>query len=78
MINPVRITLLRELVRGARKFVEQVYVPDVLAVAGFYKDWFALGEGRGQFPLVRRLFVRQPERPEHVSVPAEESSWAAI
>ncbi len=49
VINPERIGFLRELVRGARKFVEQVYVPDVLAVAGFYKDWFALGEGVGNF-----------------------------
>ena len=33
VINPERITFLRELVRGARKFVEQVYIPDVLAIA---------------------------------------------
>ncbi|MGA2880756.1 MAG: nickel-dependent hydrogenase large subunit [Bryobacteraceae bacterium] len=49
VINPERIGFLRELVRGARKFVEQVYVPDVLAVAGFYKDWFTRGEGLGNF-----------------------------
>lgn len=48
-INPERITALRELARSARAFVEQVYVPDVLAVAGFYKDWFGRGEGLGNF-----------------------------
>ena len=48
-INPERITQLRELARSARSFVEQVYVPDVLAVAGFYKDWFGSGEGLGNF-----------------------------
>ncbi len=48
-INPERITQLRELARSARAFVEQVYVPDVLAVAGFYKDWFGRGEGLGNF-----------------------------
>ena len=49
VINPERIGFLRDLVRGARKFVDQVYIPDVLAVAGFYKEWFALGEGVGNF-----------------------------
>ena len=28
-----RSRFLRELVQGARKFVEQVYIPDVLAIA---------------------------------------------
>ena len=32
-----------------RDFVDQVYVPDTLAIAGFYKDWFAQGEGLGNF-----------------------------
>ena len=32
-----------------RQFVRQVYVPDVLAVAGFYPDWFTRGEGVGNF-----------------------------
>jgi len=49
VINPERIGFLRDLVRGAKKFVEQVYIPDVLAVAGFYKDWFTRGEGVGNF-----------------------------
>src|SRR5579862_1607401 len=49
VINPERIGFLRGLVQGARKFVEQVYIPDVLAVAPFYKDWFSLGEGVGNF-----------------------------
>ena len=32
-----------------RDFVDQVYVPDTLAIAGFYKDWFRQGEGLGNF-----------------------------
>ena len=32
-----------------RTFVDQVYVPDTLAIAGFYKDWFHRGEGLGNF-----------------------------
>ncbi|HET9304387.1 MAG TPA: nickel-dependent hydrogenase large subunit [Candidatus Sulfotelmatobacter sp.] len=48
-INPERITFLSELASKAQAFVDQVYVPDVLAVASFYKDWFGYGEGLGNF-----------------------------
>ncbi|MGC1650376.1 MAG: nickel-dependent hydrogenase large subunit [Candidatus Sulfotelmatobacter sp.] len=48
-INPERITFLTELAAQAQQFVDQVYVPDVLAVASFYRDWFGYGEGLGNF-----------------------------
>ncbi|MDE3198455.1 MAG: nickel-dependent hydrogenase large subunit [Acidobacteriota bacterium] len=49
VINPERIQFMRDLIRGAQKFVNQYYIPDVLAVAPFYKDWFTRGEGLGNF-----------------------------
>jgi hydrogenase large subunit len=49
VINPERITMLRQLAKEGRKFVEQVYIPDVLAIAPLYKDWFSRGEGVGNF-----------------------------
>jgi hydrogenase large subunit len=48
-INPERINLLNQLVKNAQIFVQQVYLPDVLAIAGFYKEWFNHGEGLGNF-----------------------------
>jgi hydrogenase large subunit len=48
-INPERLQLLRTLIEMGQQFVRQVYVPDVLAVAGFYPDWFTRGEGVGNF-----------------------------
>ena len=48
-INPERITLLMKLVEDAQEFVNKVYIPDVLAVAPFYRDWFTRGEGLGNF-----------------------------
>jgi hydrogenase large subunit len=48
-INPERITQLAALATLAQTFVQQVYVPDVLAIAGFYRDWFSRGEGLGNF-----------------------------
>ncbi len=48
-INPERIDFMRQLIVTAKTFVEQVYVPDVLAVASFYPEWFSIGEGLGNF-----------------------------
>ncbi len=48
-INPERITLLNQLVKNGQTFVRQVYLPDVLAIAGFYRDWFTYGEGLGNY-----------------------------
>jgi hydrogenase large subunit len=48
-LNPERFDFLAEVAKTAKTFVDQVLIPDVLAVAGFYKDWFALGEGPGNY-----------------------------
>ena len=48
-INPVSITLMNQLLANAQTFVRQVYLPDVKAVAGAYRDWFERGEGLGNF-----------------------------
>jgi Ni,Fe-hydrogenase I large subunit len=49
VINPERITLLNQLIANAQTFVRQVYVPDVLAIAGFYPEWFQYGQGIGNY-----------------------------
>jgi hydrogenase large subunit len=48
-LNPERIDFITGVARTAAAFVHQVYIPDVLAVAGFYPDWFGRGEGLGNF-----------------------------
>ena len=35
-----------------RTFVDQVYLPDTLLIASFYKDWANHGEGIGNFLTV--------------------------
>ncbi|NIV34688.1 MAG: hydrogenase 1 large subunit, partial [Anaerolineae bacterium] len=40
---------MRQLFAKAKQFVEQVYIPDLLAVAPFYTDWAGVGEGIGNF-----------------------------
>ena len=44
-VNTERLNHVASLIKDAITFVEQVYVPDLLAVAGFYKDWAAIGGG---------------------------------
>lgn len=49
VINPERIDLLRQLAILGQNFVNQVYLPDLIAIAGYYPDWFQRGEGLGNF-----------------------------
>ena len=48
-LNPERLDFLVQVAQTAKTFVDQVLIPDVLAVAGFYQDWFGLGEGPGNY-----------------------------
>ena len=48
-LNAERLARVREIIGRMREFVDQVYLPDTLAIASFYKDWSALGEGVGNF-----------------------------
>ncbi len=44
-INGERLNLVSQLISNADEFVSQVYIPDLLAVASFYKDWARWGGG---------------------------------
>jgi hydrogenase large subunit len=48
-LNMVGLQTVQNVITQMREFVDQVYVPDTLAIAGFYKDWGAQGEGLGNF-----------------------------
>ena len=48
-INAARLSTVNGIIAKMRDFVDQVYVPDTLAIASFYKDWGAQGEGTGNF-----------------------------
>jgi hydrogenase large subunit len=48
-INQKRLSQVQDVIHKMRAFVDQVYVPDTLAIASFYKDWAAQGEGLGNF-----------------------------
>ncbi len=48
-LNMVGLQTVANVIKQMRDFVDQVYVPDTLAIAGFYKDWASRGEGLGNF-----------------------------
>ncbi|MCB1492631.1 MAG: nickel-dependent hydrogenase large subunit, partial [Rhodobiaceae bacterium] len=48
-LNMTGLGQIKSVIDRMQAFVDQVYVPDTLAIASFYKDWFARGEGVGNF-----------------------------
>jgi len=48
-INMERLNYVRGLIQDAIQVVENMYIPDLLAVASFYTDWAAIGGGLGNY-----------------------------
>ncbi len=48
-LNVHSIAAFKNMIAGAKQFVSQVYIPDLLAVASFYKDWAGYGAGVGNY-----------------------------
>ncbi|HEY5677529.1 MAG TPA: nickel-dependent hydrogenase large subunit [Myxococcales bacterium] len=44
-LNMEKLVHARDLLRDVQQFVEQVYVPDVCAIAAMYPDWLGYGAG---------------------------------
>ncbi len=51
-LNVERLAYVKQLLQGAHKFVNEVYVPDLMAIASFYKDWGAIGDSKFKNYLV--------------------------
>jgi len=51
-INAESLTDIQGMIQRAKRFVDEVYWPDLLAIAGFYKDWAAIGGGVGNYLTV--------------------------
>ncbi|NIA25315.1 MAG: hydrogenase 1 large subunit [Gammaproteobacteria bacterium] len=48
-INAGLLAELRKLLQRGLAFVQQAYIPDLLAIASFYKDWASIGRGLGNY-----------------------------
>jgi [NiFe] hydrogenase large subunit len=56
-LTPKRIKEFRDIYAKSRAFIEEVYIPDLLLVASYYKDWAGIGGTSnfmafGEFPAV--------------------------
>jgi hydrogenase large subunit len=44
-VNMERLNMVSRIIDRTVEFIDQVYIPDLLAIASFYKDWAAIGGG---------------------------------
>jgi len=68
-VNTERLNFVGQLIKQAVTFVEQVYIPDLTAVAGFYKDWGAVGGGLTNYLAYGDLPTRGYNQPEFFKFP---------
>lgn len=64
-INTEKLNMVARLLKEAATFVEQVYIPDLMAIAGFYKDWGAIGGGLKNYMSYGDLPTQGYAYPEH-------------
>jgi hydrogenase large subunit len=48
-VNMERLNYVKTLIQDAIQVVENMYIPDLLAVASFYTEWAAIGGGLGNY-----------------------------
>lgn len=60
---------VKTVIERMQTFVDQVYLPDTLAIASFYKDWFARGEGIGNFLTYGDFPAKSMDDPESWFIP---------
>jgi len=48
-INAERLAYVGQLLKEGKEFIDQVYIPDLLAIAPYYPGWGAIGGGLGNY-----------------------------
>ncbi len=48
-LNSQNLSIISQSIKYMIDFVDQVYIPDPIAIAGYYKDYATIGEGLGNF-----------------------------
>jgi hydrogenase large subunit len=69
-VNSKRLSQVQDIINEMQAFVDQVYLPDTLAIAGFYKDWGERGEGLGNFLTVGDFPEKGMDDPGSFLIPA--------
>ena len=69
-INIKKLSQVQNVINEMQTFVDQVYVPDTLAIASFYKDWGQRGEGLGNFLCYGDLPATSMDDPSSFFLPS--------
>ena len=68
-INTEKLNYVSSLLKQAAEFIEQVYIPDLMAIAGFYKDWAAIGGGLPNYMAYGDLPTKGFAYPDYFKFP---------
>ncbi|MFQ5643554.1 MAG: nickel-dependent hydrogenase large subunit [Thiogranum sp.] len=68
-LNSAQFAEVQNIINKMQTFVDQVYVPDTLAIAGFYKDWASRGEGIGNFMTYGDFPAKGMDDPASLLIP---------
>jgi hydrogenase large subunit len=68
-LNADKIAEIGQLLKKAKDFVEKVYIPDLLAVASFYKEWAGIGAGVGNYMSYGEYPLDNSGKPEKLWFP---------
>jgi hydrogenase large subunit len=68
-INAERLAMVGKLFDDGAEFINKVYIPDLLAVAGYYKDWGAIGGGLSNYLAYGDLPMHGYADVEHFKFP---------
>jgi len=68
-VNMVGLQTVQNVIKQMKDFVDQVYIPDLLAIASFYKDWGAIGSSGGNYLSFGDLPEKDMWTPESFLIP---------
>jgi Ni,Fe-hydrogenase I large subunit len=68
-LNDDKLEEIRIILGKAKDFVDKVYIPDLLAVASFYKEWAGIGGGVGNFMSYGEFPADNSGKPEVLWMP---------
>jgi hydrogenase large subunit len=69
-VNAERLAMVGKLFEDAKTFVDQVYIPDLIAIASFYKsDWGAIGGGLSNYMSFGDFPTNGYNNPESFKMP---------
>jgi hydrogenase large subunit len=68
-INSERLNHVKQLIVDAIDIVEQLYIPDLMAVAPFYAEWFGIGGGLENYLAYGEFPTRGYNYPDYFKYP---------